>query len=152
MSLTAPLEQLLAQPEGKQLEFKRDLSSPQPLLKTLVAFANTAGGQHVIEEIANRLRITIPLSQIHSVAQPPEPVTQSDNDYLLLRLLRNGPMASSELREAMNLKPRKYFRAHQLDPALAQGQIEMTIPDKPNSRLQKYRLTPAGAELIKDMP
>ncbi len=76
MSLTAPLEQLLAQPEGKQLEFKRDLSSLQPLLKTLVAFANTAGGQHVIEEIANRLRITIPLSQIHSVAQPPEPVTQ----------------------------------------------------------------------------
>lgn len=48
MSLTAPLEQLLEQPEGKQLEFKRDLSSPQPLLKTLVAFANTAGGQLII--------------------------------------------------------------------------------------------------------
>ena len=61
-------------------------------------------------------------------------------------------MASSELREAMNLKHRKYFRTHQLDPALAQGLIEMTSPDKPNSRLQKYRLTPAGAELIKDMP
>ncbi|MCG5517400.1 MULTISPECIES: ATP-binding protein, partial [unclassified Ectothiorhodospira] len=32
-----PIEDLLAQPEGKQLEFKRDLSSPKPLLKTLVA-------------------------------------------------------------------------------------------------------------------
>ena len=39
---------LLNQQEGKTLEFKRDLSSPKPLLKTLVAFANTAGGQLVI--------------------------------------------------------------------------------------------------------
>ena len=39
------IEQLIAQPEGKTLEFKRDLSSPKPLLKTLVAFANTAGGR-----------------------------------------------------------------------------------------------------------
>lgn len=40
--------------EGKTLEFKRDLSSPKPLLKTLVAFANTAGGRLVIG-IANPL-------------------------------------------------------------------------------------------------
>jgi len=40
-----PIDQVLKLPEGKQLEFKRDFSSPQPLLKTLVAFANTAGGQ-----------------------------------------------------------------------------------------------------------
>lgn len=35
---------LLTRPEGKTLEFKRDLSSPDGVLKTLVAFANTAGG------------------------------------------------------------------------------------------------------------
>lgn len=35
---------LLKRPEGKTLEFKRDLSSPNGALKTLVAFANTAGG------------------------------------------------------------------------------------------------------------
>ena len=39
-----PLSSLLRCPEGKTLEFKRDLSSPRNLLKTLVAFANTAGG------------------------------------------------------------------------------------------------------------
>ena len=42
------IETLLSQPEGKTLEFKRDLSSPKPLLKTLVAFANTAGGKLVV--------------------------------------------------------------------------------------------------------
>ena len=35
---------LLKRPEGKTLEFKRDLSSPDGALRTIVAFANTAGG------------------------------------------------------------------------------------------------------------
>ena len=39
---------LLKREEGKTLEFKRDLSSPKNLLRTMVAFANTAGGQVII--------------------------------------------------------------------------------------------------------
>ena len=39
---------LIDKPESKTLEFKRDLSSPRPLLKTLVAFANSAGGRLVL--------------------------------------------------------------------------------------------------------
>lgn len=35
---------LLTRHEGKTLEFKRDLSSPEGILKTIVAFANTSGG------------------------------------------------------------------------------------------------------------
>jgi predicted HTH transcriptional regulator len=42
------LIELLKRHEGKTLEFKRDLSSPEGILKTLVAFANTAGGTVVI--------------------------------------------------------------------------------------------------------
>jgi predicted HTH transcriptional regulator len=42
------LEDLLRQHEGKTLEFKRDLSSPGPALRALVAFANSAGGRLVI--------------------------------------------------------------------------------------------------------
>ena len=38
------LEDLLTRPEGKTLEFKQDLSSPKNILKTITAFANTAGG------------------------------------------------------------------------------------------------------------
>ena len=36
--------EILKRPEGKTLEFKRDLSTPAGALKTIVAFANTAGG------------------------------------------------------------------------------------------------------------
>jgi predicted HTH transcriptional regulator len=39
---------LLSRPEGKTLEFKRDLSSSENLLKTIVAFANTSGGVVVL--------------------------------------------------------------------------------------------------------
>lgn len=35
---------LLKRPEGKTLEYKRELSSPDGALRTIVAFANTAGG------------------------------------------------------------------------------------------------------------
>ena len=35
---------LLTRHEGKTLEFKRDISSPEGILKTIVAFANTSGG------------------------------------------------------------------------------------------------------------
>jgi predicted HTH transcriptional regulator len=38
------IENLLARSEGKTLEFKRDLTSPEKFLRTAVSFANTAGG------------------------------------------------------------------------------------------------------------
>ena len=38
------LTEILRDSEGKTLEFKRDLSSPDRFLRTVAAFANTAGG------------------------------------------------------------------------------------------------------------
>jgi predicted HTH transcriptional regulator len=42
------LIEILKKPEGKILEFKRDLSSPNGVIKTIIAFANTAGGTVLI--------------------------------------------------------------------------------------------------------
>lgn len=42
------VSELLRRHEGKTLEFKRDLSSPGPIVRTVVAFANTAGGDLVV--------------------------------------------------------------------------------------------------------
>ena len=39
---------LLRKPEGKTLEFKRDLSSTNPFLRSVVAFSNTSGGTVLI--------------------------------------------------------------------------------------------------------
>ena len=42
------ISEIVSLPEGKTIEFKRDLSSIKPILKTLIAFANTAGGTLLI--------------------------------------------------------------------------------------------------------
>lgn len=42
------IKDITSLPEGKTVEFKRDLSSMKPILKTLIAFANTAGGTLLI--------------------------------------------------------------------------------------------------------
>lgn len=53
-----------------------------------------------------------------------------------------------ELMHLLGLKDREHFRASYLAPALQQGLIAMTIPHKPNSRLQQYRLTQAGQQWL----
>jgi predicted HTH transcriptional regulator len=61
-----------------------------------------------------------------------------------LLLVCRGEMSRRQLQEALSLKGEENFRQLYLIPALLSELIEMTIPDKPNSRLQKYRLTPKG--------
>ena len=56
----------------------------------------------------------------------------------------NGDMRRQELQELLGLKHEDHFREAYLKPALEAGLIEMTVPDKPRSRLQKYRLTNRG--------
>jgi hypothetical protein len=60
----------------------------------------------------------------------------------------HGEMSREALQSALGLRDRKSFLDRYLKPALADGLIEMTIPDKPNSRLQKYRLTSRGRKWL----
>ena len=46
---------------------------------------------------------------------------------------------------------RTKFRDQVLKPLLDAGWLEMTIPDKPTSSKQKYRLTARGGELVADL-
>lgn len=64
----------------------------------------------------------------------------------LLEVLQ-GEMAREAIQLALQLQDRESFRERYLKPALNAGWVEMTLPEKPNSRLQKYRLTTAGSAL-----
>ncbi len=57
-----------------------------------------------------------------------------------------GEMTRQQLQRALGLKDGEHFRKAYLQPALDAGLIEMTIPDKPRSSRQKYRLTAKGAK------
>ncbi|MEG3888538.1 hypothetical protein QT971_30550, partial [Microcoleus sp. herbarium19] len=66
----------------------------------------------------------------------------------LLRAM-TGQHSRQALQSLLDLADREHFRKTYLQPALAQGLVVPTIPDKPNSRLQQYRLTEHGKALLK---
>lgn len=92
-------------------------------------------GKECFKFTENFLRMTFPASQ---------QVTQQVK--ALINVL-DKEMNRLEIQEKLNLSDRENFRAKYLKPALEQGIIEMTKPDKPNSRLQKYRLAISGKQL-----
>jgi ATP-dependent DNA helicase RecG len=56
-------------------------------------------------------------------------------------------MKRVDLQAVLGLKHQESFRDVYLIPAMTAGWVEMTIPEKPNSSKQRYRLTRRGAEL-----
>jgi len=58
-----------------------------------------------------------------------------------------GPMSRARLQQVLSLRHEDHFRESYLSPALRDGIVEMTIPDKPKSSKQQYRLTAKGAAL-----
>jgi len=54
------------------------------------------------------------------------------------------PESRRILQKRLGLRNADHFRKAYILPAIEGGWIEMTIPEKPQSRLQKYRLTAKG--------
>lgn len=63
----------------------------------------------------------------------------TDQVKALLKCLGSKPASALECMKKLGLSHRPTFRQNDLQPALVAGLIERTLPDKPNSRLQKYR-------------
>ncbi len=61
----------------------------------------------------------------------------------LVAVLR-GEMSRTELMDALGLADRRHFARTYLQPCISAGLVEMTLPDSPRSRTQRYRLTGLG--------
>jgi Fic family protein len=58
----------------------------------------------------------------------------------LLKVMRiNTPYTTIELMEALKLKSRASFKKNYLDPAIGLNLVNMTLPNTPNSRNQRYQ-------------
>jgi len=55
------------------------------------------------------------------------------------------------LMESAECSDRTKFRNQVIKPLLDQALLEMTIPDKPRSSKQKYRLTSHGLSMLKNI-
>jgi hypothetical protein len=69
---------------------------------------------------------------------------QVSEELKRLLAIMEKDMSRQEIQAALALRGRENFEARYLKPAIATALIERTIPEKPNSRLQKYRLTAKG--------
>jgi ATP-dependent DNA helicase RecG len=77
--------------------------------------------------------------------------TKSAPSWHQVEILRNCREESTllELMAVVGRSDRTKFRHQILDPLLQAGLIEMTIPDKPRSSKQRYRITPPGTEALR---
>ena len=85
------------------------------------------------------------LTQIDKILDDISVQIREDNEQLpeyirkLLDVMEYDiPYTSKALMEKMGLKSKEGFRRNYLRPAMEMGLIRMTIPEKPNSRNQRY--------------
>ena len=68
-----------------------------------------------------------------------------------LLLAISGDMSRQDFLTALGLRNLGNLRKRYLKPCLEEGWIEMTIPDKPSSVNQRFRLTSAGRDHLKEL-
>ena len=68
------------------------------------------------------------------------PITnETININKLLEVMKSGkPMTATEIMEKLGIKSKETLRGQYLDPAIKQGLVSLTIPDKPTSKNQMY--------------
>lgn len=107
-----------------------------------------------IEEIANRVRFTVklpkilPLTKDQSRKSAGQVTGQVTGQVESLLKVVSGEKTKKELMQLLSLSGRDNFEKLYLKPAIELELLELTIPDKPNSRLQKYRLTELGKQIL----
>jgi len=100
-------------------------------------------GKECFKFTENFLRMTFPI-----LKQVTEQVTPQVME--LIKIIEEE-MGRQEIQNKLELLDRKNLRINYLSPALNWGYIAMTIPENPNSSLQKYRLTEKGKQLKNDL-
>lgn len=78
----------------------------------------------------------------------PEVAPEVTPEVMAMLAVMKGEVSRMVIQKTLGLKDEKHFREKYQQAAVALGLIEMTIPDKPRSRLQKYRLTAKGRHFL----
>lgn len=124
-----PVEELI---QSKQAEYYDALGKSDKAADSAVFV------ELMLEIIRDTLKDTTVVGR--STDQGSDQVTdQDDTINRLLSVLGEEELPAAELMKRLGLSHRPTFRKNYLTPALEKGLIERTIPDKPNSKNQKYR-------------
>lgn len=138
----------------KELELSEGRGTGIP--KILHAMRTNGSPEPVFETDADRTSflVRLPLRAAPSEAETPRAGTMSapsQHQVEALRMCRTEK-GILELMQQAGRADRTKFRHQVLDPLLEAGFIERTVPAKPRSSLQKYRLTERGRSLLAALP
>lgn len=124
-----PVEELI---QSKQAEYYDALGKSDKAADSAVFV------ELMLEIIRDTLKDTTVVGR--STDQDSGQVTDQDSPInRLLAALGNEELSAAEIMNRLGLSHRPTFRKNYLTPALDKRLIERTIPDKPNSKNQKYR-------------
>ncbi|MDR1655946.1 MAG: Fic family protein [Deltaproteobacteria bacterium] len=88
--------------------------------------------------------------ETHQVRHEDRPqVELSDTHFEILRITKAGSLSRKEIFASIGLSGDTRSFNRNIGPLLSSGLIEMTVPDKPNSKFQRYRLTAKGKAAAK---
>lgn len=108
------------------------------------------GAKPMFKETEHGFELSIPLGEERAGAQPDsQPESQPDSqpeslDQRVIAVLNSQPLSKVEISARLGQKEVSGQLNKVIRLLVSQGMIEYTLPDKPNSRLQKYRLTQKG--------
>ena len=88
----------------------------------------------------NFLEVCFPFDEEYLVAGQVTGQVTGQVEALMNVMVPGKAFTRAELMKKLSLRHRENFSDNYLKPALNVGVVEMTLPDKPNSRDQKYRL------------
>ena len=74
--------------------------------------------------------------------------TSTPQVLAILKAVASGEKKREELQAAAKIKDREHFRKRYLEVFITLELLERTIPDKPRSSKQQYRITPAGRTVL----
>lgn len=124
-----PVEELI---QSKQAEYYDALGKSDKAADSAVFV------ELMLEIIRDTLKDTTVVGRLAD--QGSDQATDQDSPInRLLSVLGNEELSAAEIMKRLGLSHRPTFRKNYLTPALDKRLIERTIPDKPNSKNQKYR-------------
>ena len=134
---------LCAEAHLKSSEFRQDAGSFIQTLWRPIQAGSVTGEVTAQDTARHNLLINKSLEELAGVLSIPTAQVTAPVEKLL-SAASSSAMSREELQLVAGVKHREHFRKAYIEPLVTSGWMERTIPDKPTSRLQKYRTTGKG--------